>query len=355
MSQNTFGQLFRVTTFGESHGPALGVIIDGLPPNLAIDMDKVQKEMARRRPGQSKVTTSRQESDEVEVLAGLFEGKTTGAPLCLVVFNKNAKPKDYEHLREVFRPGHADYSWWKKYGIRDHRGGGRSSGRETAARVAAGAIAKQLLSPLGIEVFAFVTEIGGCQAKSFAKDEIEQNIVRCADPQAALQMVEIIEEARKQGDSVGGVVEVHGQGVPAGLGDPIFGKLDAQLASALMSIGSVKGVEIGAGFRVAKMRGSSVNDQMSENGMTTNNAGGILGGVSTGEEVVLRLAVKPTPSVSVKQETVDKTGSARSITIEGRHDPCIAPRMVPVAEAMVCLVLADLYLRQRALRPDSLE
>ena len=355
MSQNTFGQLFRVTTFGESHGPALGVVIDGLPPNLTIDLNEVQKEMARRRPGQSKVTTSRQESDEVEVLAGLFEGKTTGAPLCLVVFNKNANPKDYEHLRKVFRPGHADYSWWKKYGIRDHRGGGRSSGRETAARVAAGAIAKQLLSPLGIEVFAFVKEIGGCEAKSFSKEEIEQNIVRCADSQAALQMIEIIDEAREEGDSVGGIVEVHALGVPAGLGDPTFGKLDAQLALALMSIGSVKGVEIGAGFQVAKMRGSAVNDQMTEQGMTTNNAGGILGGVSTGEELVLRLAVKPTPSVSVKQETIDKAGSETTIKIKGRHDPCIAPRMVPVAEAMVCLVLADLYLRQRALCPESLE
>ena len=283
MSQNTFGDLFRVTTFGESHGPALGVIVDGVPPKVTINLEEVQKEMARRRPGQSKVTTSRIEGDEVEVLSGLFEGKTTGAPICLVVFNKNAKPKDYEHLREIFRPGHADFSWWKKYGLRDHRGGGRSSGRETAARVAAGAIARQFLSPLGIEVYAFVTEIAGCQAESFSREEIEKNIVRCADGNAAVKMIELIEKARSEGDSVGGIVEVHAHNVPSGLGDPIFGKLDSLLASALISVGSVKGVEIGAGFRFARMRGSQANDEMTSSGMVTNNAGGILGGVSTGK------------------------------------------------------------------------
>jgi chorismate synthase len=349
MSCNTFGRFFRVTTFGESHGPALGVVIDGLPPALSLDLCAIQHELHRRRPGQSTLSSPRQESDKLEILSGLFEGQTTGAPLCLMVTNHDARPQSYEALRQVFRPGHADFTMQQKYGLRDWRGGGRASGRETVARVAAGAVARQLLGAWGVEVLGHVVELGGIEAVTFDPNAIEQNPVRCADAEAALRMIKSIEQARQAGDSVGGIVEVRARGVPAGWGDPVFGKLDALLAGALMGIGAVKGVEIGDGFALTRRRGSQTNDALGPTGFATNHAGGILGGISSGQEIVARLAVKPTPSIAAPQQTIDHAGQSMELRIEGRHDPCIAPRLVPVAEAMVALVLVDARLSQRAL------
>jgi chorismate synthase len=349
VASNSFGKHFRITTFGESHGPAIGVIVDGVPPLLDLDLEAVQRELDRRKPGQSDLTTPRAEGDRVEVMSGVFEGKTTGAPLCLQIRNKDARPGAYDHLQKTFRPGHADYTLIQKYGIRDHRGGGRSSGRETATRVAAGAIAKQLLAPLGVSVFAHVAEVGGICAERFDSDVIETNPVRCADEKAAEEMAKAIAEARDAGDSLGAVVEVRALGVPAGWGDPTFDKLDARLAFALMTIGAIKGVEIGAGFGLAKVRGSQSNDEITPDGFATNRAGGILGGISSGEEIVARIAVKPTSSIKKTQQTIDTDGKAQELSVKGRHDPCIAPRVVPVAEAMVALVLVDAWLAQRML------
>jgi chorismate synthase len=353
MPLNTFGCIFRVTTFGESHGSFVGAVIDGVPPRLRLDLPAVQAELNRRRPGQSAITTPRQEKDQLQVLSGLFEGLTTGAPLCLVIANQDARPEAYEHLRHVFRPGHADYSWWKKYGIRDFCGGGRTSGRETAARVAAGAVARQVLAPLGISIWGHVTQIGDIQAMTFQPAAIEQNPVRCADPQAATEMIKAIEQAAQEGDSVGGLVEIRACGVPPGWGDPVFSKLDAQLAGALMSIGAVKGVEIGDGFALARMRGSEANDAILPQGFASNHAGGILGGISNGNELIARLAVKPTSSIARVQQTIDLEGNPTTLSVSGRHDPCIAPRLVPVAEAMMALVLVDAYLHQRAICGDE--
>ncbi|MBW2736500.1 MAG: chorismate synthase [Deltaproteobacteria bacterium] len=342
MPSNTFGTLFRVTTFGESHGPAIGVVIDGVPSGVALDVKEVQHELDRRRPGQNAVSTPRKEADVVQVLSGLFEGQTTGAPLAMLITNSDARPGAYDHLREIVRPGHADATWQAKFGIRDHRGGGRASGRETATRVAAGAVAKQLLAPLGAKVLAHVAEIGGVCADTFDEAAIEDNIVRCADALAATKMVEAVAAARADGDSLGGIIEVRASGVPAGWGDPVFDKLDAQLAGALLSIGAVKGFELGGGFASARRRGS-------ENNADATSAGGILGGISNGEAIVARVAVKPTSSISQPQQSVDREGKATTLEIKGRHDPCIAPRAVPVVEAMVALVLVDAWLRQRAL------
>ena len=282
------------------------------------------------------------------MLSGVFEGQTTGAPLCLLIRNEDARSDDYAELRELFRPGHADLTVERKYGIRDWRGGGRLSGRETAARVAAGAVARQLLAPLGVTLFGHVVEVAGIRATAFAPETIEGNPVRCADPEAALAMQQAIEAARADGDSVGGVVEVRARGVPAGWGDPVFAKLDAAIAGALMSIGAVKGVEIGDGFELARRRGSQANDPILPGGFGSNHAGGILGGISSGAEIVARAAVKPTPSIAAAQQTIDRHGQARTVRGTGRHDPCIAPRLVPVAEAMLALVLADACLAQRA-------
>lgn len=356
MAGNSFGQLFRITTFGESHGPAVGVVVDGCPPGMALSSRDIQVELDRRRPGQSRVTTSRQEPDQVEILSGVFEGRTLGTPIALLIRNRDADPSAYESLRHVFRPGHADLTYFLKYGLRDHRGGGRASGRETAARVAAGAIAKKLLARFGVKVLAATVQAGKIRAQKFDARAIEQNAMRCPDTRAAARMMALVERARKRGDSVGGVVEVRALGVPAGLGEPVFAKLDAELASALMGIGGVKAVEIGDGFAVASRLGSENSDPIRYRRgkfFTRNNrAGGILGGISTGEEIIARLAVKPTSSIARPQMTVTDAGRPTTLRIQGRHDPCLCPRIVPVAEAMVALVLADHLLRQAGQRGE---
>lgn len=349
MPGNSFGEFFRVTTFGESHGAAIGVVIDGVPPGLVIDEREIWAELKRRAPGQSSVTTARQEADRPRLVAGVFEGRATGTPLCIMIDNADARSGDYDP--STIRPGHADYSYSKKYGIRDYRGGGRSSGRETAARVAAGAIARRFLRERGMTIVGHTVEIGGVRAASFDRSVIEQNPVRCADPSAAAAMVERIQAVAAERDSVGGIVEVIAENVPPGLGDPVFNKLDALIASALMSIPAVKGVEIGLGFRVAAMRGSEANDQMAEAGFLSNNSGGIAGGISTGQPIVARIAVKPTSSIGKPQRTIRETGEEVTIELRGRHDPCICPRIVAVAEAMLAIVLADRLLAQQAIRP----
>ena len=348
---NSFGHNFRITTFGESHGPAVGVVIDGVPPGLAIEREDIQKELDRRRPGQGSLSSPRNEADKVEILSGVLEGESTGAPVCLIVWNEDARPEDYEELKNYFRPGHGDLTWFNKYGLRDWRGGGRLSGRETVGRVAAGVVAREILKPTGLKITGHVVEVAGIEAKTFDPDAIETNPVRSADPEAAHEMIRAIEEARDEGDSVGGIVEVLVEGAPPGLGDPVFHKLDALLGMAMLSIGAVKAVEFGDGFGLAKMRGSEANDAILEDGFASNHAGGILGGISNGAPIVIRLAVKPTPSIALEQRTIDEAGKPASISVKGRHDPCIAPRIVPVAEAMAAIVLADSYLRQLALGP----
>jgi len=354
MSGNTFGTLFRVTTWGESHGYGVGVVIDGCPAGLQLDEADIQKELNRRRPGQSEITTLRKEEDKAEILSGVFEGKTTGAPISIVVKNKDVDSSKYEQLRSTPRPGHADITYEMKYGFRDWRGGGRSSARETIGRVAAGAVAKKILASKGIEVLGHVAELGGVRAKPVSIEEIrentERNPVRCADLEAAVEMLAVVQAARSEGDSVGGIVEIISLNVPPGVGEPVFDKLSAELAKVLMSIGAVKGVEIGAGFKSARMKGSQMNDAIAvKEGkirMLTNNAGGILGGISSGEPIVCRIAVKPTPSISKEQRTVDLSRMEEAkIKISGRHDPSIPPRIVPVAEAMVALALADQMMR----------
>ncbi len=354
---NSFGERFRILTFGESHGKAMGVVIEGVAPGLDFDREAIQKELDRRRPGQSNLSSPRPEEDRVEVLSGVFQGKTLGTPICLLIANRQQDVKAYDPLKDVFRPGHAGYTFLKKYGIRDYRGGGRSSGRETVARVAAGGLAKKELAKEGIEITAYTKEIDGITARRIDFNEIEKNPLRCPDRDAAREMEERVRFSMSQGDSVGGIVEIVARNVPPGLGDPVFRKLDAEIAGALMSIGGVKAVEIGDGFQVASMRGSNHNDQMDRHGFKTNHAGGILGGISTGQEIRARIAVKPTPSIEKEQDTVDTSGAERRISIRGRHDPCICPRIVPVAETMMALVLYDALLRQRELeeRADNLE
>ncbi len=353
---STFGQIFKLTTWGESHGPALGVVLEGCPAGLALGVEDVQAQLDRRRVGQSAVTSPRNEGDRAQLLSGVFEGLTTGAPISLITFNKDADSSKYEAIRNVFRPGHADFTYWSKYGHRDHRGGGRSSARETWGRVAAGAIARTLLETMGCSIVGFAREIGGIEMETFDPDEIERNIVRCPDASAAKRMVEAIEAAKADHDSLGGVVEIRASGVPTGLGEPTFGKLDALIGQAMLSIPAVKGVELGEGFGVVRRRGSEANDAFYvDEGRVrtrTNNAGGTLGGLSTGEDVVVKIAVKPTSSVARVQETVDTDLQPREIVVEGRHDPSVVPRAVPVAEAMLALVLADLVLLNRAARVD---
>ena len=344
-----FGKLLTITTFGESHGPAVGVVLDGCPPGIPLDAAAVQRDLDRRRPGQSAVTTQRREPDTVEILSGVFEGITTGAPVALAVRSVDARPEDYADLKEVLRPGHADFTYWRKYGVRDYRGSGRSSGRETVGRVAAGAVARRILDGVGVRIQAYTVQVGDLVARGRDLARAEENSVRCPDPEAAAGMERAILAARDAGDSLGGVVEILANGVPAGLGDPVFDKLDATLAHGLMSIGAVKGFEVGEGFAAARLRGSEMNDRMSAGGFVTNHAGGILGGISTGEPIVLRIAVKPPSSIAIPQRTVDRSGVEREVAVKGRHDPCLCPRVVPVAEAMTCLVLADALLRQRAI------
>jgi len=323
---NTFGSTFRCTTFGESHGRALGVVIDGCPPGMDLSEKDIQPLLDRRRPGKAPLESPRREGDRVEILSGVFEGRTTGTPIAMTVHNQDVRSGDYAALARVFRPGHADYTWLKKYGIRDFRGGGRSSGRETVARVAAGAVAMKCLERYGISIHGRIIEIHGE-----------------SDPEV---MEREIISAMEEGDSVGGIIEVAADGCPAGLGDPVFEKLDARIAHAMMGIGAVKGVEIGEGFHAARLRGSENNDQINASGFISNHAGGILGGISSGQEIITRLAVKPTSSISRVQQTIDTDGNATEISITGRHDPCIVPRILPVAEAMLALVLIDALLEQ---------
>jgi len=348
---STFGKFLTITTFGESHGPAVGVILDGCPPGVAIDAATIQRDLDRRRPGQSAVTTQRKEPDQVEVLSGVFEGVTTGASIALVVRSVDARPQDYSALKDLFRPGHADYTYWKKYGVRDYRGSGRSSGRETVGRVAAGAVARTILEREGASVQACTVQVGDLVARERDLAFAEENPVRCPDRKVAPLMERAILEARDAGDSLGGVVEILARGVPVGLGDPVMDKLEASLAWGLLSIGAVKGFEVGEGFAAARMRGSEMNDRMTPGGFASNHAGGILGGISTGEPIVARIVVKPPSSIAIPQKTVDVEGQERDFAITGRHDPCLCPRVVPVAEAMTCLVLADALLRQRAIEP----
>lgn len=350
MAGSTFGEAFKITTFGESHGVSVGVIVDGVTPGVELDEAYIQVQMDRRKPGQSAVTSPRKEYDVIRIVSGMFEGRTTGTPLCILLDNKDMRPSAYDGMDETFRPGHADYTYLQKYGIRDHRGSGRASGRETAARVAAGAVARKLLEDRGVRVVAYTKEIGGIACRTYQPDEIEKNSVRACDPEAAGWMEEYVKTLVARGDSAGGIVECRISGAAAGLGEPVFDKLDAELAKAMLSVGAVKGIEFGAGFAAAGMLGSEHNDGMNADGFTSNHAGGILGGISTGAEIVFRVAVKPTSSISSPQQTVTTQGEERTIRTEGRHDPCICPRVVPVIEAMACLVLEDHYKRQAALR-----
>lgn len=366
MSGNTIGTIFKVTTFGESHGAGLGCIVDGVPAGIEIDTDKIQAALDRRKPGQSfggknnASVTARKEDDKAEILSGIFEGKSEGTPIAIVIKNTSQHSKDYGNLATTFRPGHADFSFFEKYGFRDYRGGGRSSGRETAARVASGEIARQILASFlpEIKITAYTERAAGVSIEKVDFSEIEQNSLRAADCKAAEKMNEKIEEIRKNGDSAGGVVACRISGIPAGLGEPVFGKLDAELARSMLSIGAIKGIEFGAGFDVADSTGSTNNDKMraAEDGKSvsyeTNNAGGILGGISNGNDIFFRLAVKPVPSIFQSQKTVtvngDGTFSDTDLVIEGRHDVCLCPRIVPVIEAMAAITLVDLYLQNLA-------
>lgn len=351
-SANTFGEIIRVTTFGESHGPAIGAVLDGVKPGIEITTAEIQAELDRRRPGQSAVTTPRRESDQVHILSGMFKGMTTGAPIAMVIYNRDQDPSKYESLRDIFRPGHADFTYYKKYGLRDYRGGGRSSGRETAGRVACGAIAKKLLAERGVRIVAHSVEIAGIRAETCDFGEIEKNMVRCADPEAATKMEQAILKAKQSSDSVGGIAQLEIHGVPAGLGDPVFFKLDARMTYAIMTIGATKGVEVGGGFELARKRGSQANDPMADGKILSNNAGGITGGISTGQPIILRTAVKPTSSIAKAQQTLDLSGKNREIEVRGRHDPCILPRIIPVIENMAALVVLDAWEIQSRLRPD---
>ncbi len=365
MAGNSFGKLFKITTFGESHGVAIGVIIDGCPAGLTIDVDFIQSELDKRKPGQSKITTQRKESDLVQVLSGTFEGKSTGTPISLLIPNEDQRSKDYGHNVDVYRPSHADYTYDAKYGIRDHRGGGRSSARETAARVAAGAIAKLLLKEKEIEIFAHVTAVGQINAPNFNSNNLtealairEENIVRCADPATAIQMIDFIDSVRKDGDTVGGKISCIVKNCPAGLGEPVFDKLHADLGKAMLSINAVHGFEYGSGFAGSEMRGSEHNDRpmpkpfQEEKGLNTvtNNAGGILGGISNGMDINFVTAFKPVATIMHNQQTINATGEAAEIKGKGRHDPCVVPRAVIIVEAMAALVVADHLLRQRSNR-----
>lgn len=350
MAGNTFGNAFKLTTFGESHGDALGGIIDGCPAGLTIDFEAIEAEMQRRKPGQSAIVTQRKEPDTVKFLSGIFEGKTTGTPIGFVIENTNQKSKDYSHIKDVYRPSHADYTYDKKYGIRDYRGGGRSSARETACRVAAGAIAKQLLKD--VKITAYVSGVGKLQLDSdySALDfsEIEKNPVRCPDPTMAKQMEEYIKKIRKEGDTVGGRVTCVLQNVPVGLGEPVFDKFHAQLGKAMLSINAVKGIEYGSGFAGTHLKGSEHNDLFNADGSTkTNYSGGVQGGITNGEDIYFTIAFKPVATIMKQQETINTEGEKVEMQGKGRHDPCVVPRAVPIVEAMAALVLADFYLLNR--------
>jgi len=350
MAGNSFGTLFRITTWGESHGEALGVVIDGCPPRVELSNEDIQKELDRRRPGRGKGSSPRKERDKVEILSGTFEGKTTGTPLSLLIRNEDVDSSPYEEWKGIFRPGQADFTYEAKYGIRDYRGGGRASARETVGRVAAGAVAKKILAKAKVEIIAYTIELGGVRAARIEYGEIEKNALCCPDRNAAMAMEKKIEQVKLQGDSLGGIVEVLVRGCPPGLGEPVFDKLEADLAKALMSIGAVRGVEVGTGFGVARMLGSQCNDPIGPKGFKKNDAGGILGGISNGAEIILRVAVKPIPSISLEQRTVDQAMRPVSLKIKGRHDVSAIPRINPVCEAMVAIALVDHLLRQKSIQ-----
>ena len=349
MAGNTFGKAFRVTTWGESHGPALGAVIDGCPPGIELDLSDIQKDLEKRRPGKGGGESPRKEPDQVDILSGTFEGLTTGTPISLIIYNKDAQSKAYDHLQNIFRPGHGDLTYLKKYGLRDHRGGGRASARETVARVAAGGVARKILAENDISVTAYTVAMVEVSTSKREMGDISNNRLCCPDLDAAERMEELIESVRKGGDSLGGIVEIKATGCPAGLGEPVFDKLDGALAQALMSIGAVKGVEVGAGFEAAVLLGSENNDALTPQGYRTNNAGGILAGIANGDDIIARVAVKPIPSISLEQDTLNLDNEPVKIKVSGRHDISAIPRIVPVCEAMVCLTLADHLLRQKAI------
>lgn len=349
MPGNSFGKMFRITTWGESHGRGIGVVIDGCPARIALDESMIQEMMDRRRPGSGKASSPRSEPDRAQIYSGVFKGMTTGTPIMIMVENKDADSSAYEKNAALFRPGHGDITYQARYKIRDFRGGGRASARETAGRVAAGAVARQLLARQNIMVTAYTTALGGVYAKKIDPDSISKNPYLMADPDVIAEVDARVMDAVKAGDSLGGIVEIIAKGVPAGLGDPVFDKLDADIAKALMSVGAVKGVEIGSGFKAADMKGSAHNDPILPSGFGSNNAGGILAGISNGDEITARVAVKPIPSIAIQQSTIDENGKPAVISTTGRHDICAIPRINVVCEAMICLVLADHLLRFRAM------
>ena len=357
MSFNTFGKIFRFTTWGESHGPAIGCIVDGCPPNIPISEKEIQKDMDRRRPGQSKFTTQRKESDKVSILSGVFQGKTTGTPISMIIYNEDKRSRDYESIKDKFRPGHADFTYFKKYGIRDYRGGGRQSARETASRVAAGAIAKIVLKKIigrKLSIVGAVTQLGimGCDTSKWNDNEIRKNPFFCSDKSSVKLWEKYLLEIRKSGSSCGAVIELRARGVPVGLGAPIYSKLDADLASALMSINAVKGVNIGAGMNSAYLTGEENSDEIRGSSgkvkFKSNKAGGILGGISSGQDIIVSFAVKPTSSILNSRETIDKKGKNTKISVKGRHDPCVGIRAVPIGEAMLACVILDHYMLNKA-------
>ncbi|MFG0832126.1 chorismate synthase [Aeromonas bivalvium] len=349
MAGNSFGQLFRVSTFGESHGPALGAVVDGCPPGLEISEADLQIDLDRRKPGTSRYTTQRREADEVKILSGVFEGKTTGTSIGLLIENTDQRSKDYSDIQELFRPGHADYTYHQKYGQRDYRGGGRSSARETAMRVAAGAIAKKYLKQVhGIEIVGFLSQLGPIKAEAFEQDQIEQNPFFFPDAGKLEALDEYMRALKKEGNSIGAKVAVIARNVPVGLGEPVFDRLDADIAHAMMGINAVKGVEIGDGFAVVEQKGSEHRDEMTPAGFASNHAGGILGGISSGQDILVSMALKPTSSITVPGKTINTNGEATEMITKGRHDPCVGIRAVPIAEAMLALVLMDHLLRHRA-------
>lgn len=353
MAGDTYGRLFTVTTFGESHGPALGCVVDGCPPGLALDASDLQKDLDRRRPGRSRHVTQRQEPDQVKILSGVFEGRTTGTAIGLLIENVDQRSGDYSKIKDTFRPGHADYTYEQKYGIRDYRGGGRSSARETAMRVAAGAIARKYLAEkLGLGIRGYLAEIGPFKLGAVDLEHVDDNPFFCADPQRIPQLEVFMDELRAAGDSIGARINVVATGVPVGLGEPVFDKLEAEIAKGLMSINAVRGVEFGDGFECVRQRGSEHRDELTPGGFKKNSAGGTLGGISSGQDILVSIALKPTSSIQVPGATVDKQGRAAEIVTTGRHDPCVGLRATPIAEAMVALTLMDHYLRHRGQNAD---
>ncbi len=353
MSGNSFGKLFTVTSFGESHGPALGCVVDGCPPGLELSEEDMQRDLDRRKPGQSRFTTQRREDDAVKILSGVFEGKTTGTPIGLLIENTDQRSKDYSKIKDRFRPAHADYTYFHKYGMRDYRGGGRSSARETAMRVAAGAIAKKYLQQrCGVAIQGYLSQLGPIEIGQVQLDQIDQNPFFCPDPDKVPEMEAFMADLNKEGNSIGARISVQASNVPVGLGEPIFDRLDADIAKAMMSINAVKGVEIGAGFEAVTQKGSEHRDEMTADGFLSNHAGGVLGGISSGQDILVSMALKPTSSIRIPGRSIDEQGQEIEVVTTGRHDPCVGIRATPIAEAMLALVLMDHLMRHRAQNPD---